>query len=60
MVSNNDARPLYALWFNLSRLLTANRRVDGTLNPLLGLYIRPHPVSDDQMVKWLDGWRRIS
>jgi len=51
MVSNNDSRPLYALWFNVSRWLTSNRRVDGTLIPLLGLYICPHPVSDDQMVK---------
>ncbi|MBI1994920.1 MAG: hypothetical protein HYU31_16150 [Deltaproteobacteria bacterium] len=51
MVSNNDARPLYALCFSLSRLLTSNRRVDGTLTILFGLYICPHPVSDNQMVK---------
>jgi hypothetical protein len=37
MVSNNDARLLYTLWFNFSRMLPSNCRVDGALTMLLGL-----------------------
>jgi hypothetical protein len=42
MVSNHDARALYAPWFNPSRMLTSNRRVNRTLTMLLGPYIYWH------------------
>jgi hypothetical protein len=52
MVSNNDARALYAPWFNPSRMFTSNRRVNGTLTMLLGLYIYWHPAGTT-----IAGWR---
>ena len=44
MVSNHDARALYAPWFNPSRMLTSNRRDNRTLTMLLGLHIYWHPA----------------
>jgi hypothetical protein len=52
MVSNNDARALYTPWFNLSRMLTSNRRVNRPLTRLLGLYIYWHPAGNT-----MAGWR---